>query len=163
MKHTKEVSGDMKPHLLWRMVAIGPKHRCWPWLGTRNKHGYGELQRNGQRFLAHRVAYAVTHGATPAGLVVRHDCDTPCCVNPSHLKLGTQADNMIDMQARGRSICGEKHPLAKLTATAVWAIRATYASGGISMLKLAARHGVGLRTIHAVIHNQRWKALVFRP
>ena len=163
MRHVKEVSGDMKAHLLWRMVAIGPKEQCWPWLGTRNKRGYGELQRNKQRLLAHRVAYAATNGPIPVGLVVRHTCDTPCCVNPSHLEIGSQADNMRDMHARGRHLSGERHPLAKLTTKIVWAIRSAYASGGVSMSKLARQYGVGIRTIHAVIHNQRWKEVVFRP
>lgn len=163
MKHVKAVTGDMKADLLWRMVAIGDPDQCWPWLGTKTSHGYGVAQRNGRRILAHRVAFAIKHGDITSGLVVRHKCDNPSCVNPNHLEVGTQADNLQDCRNRGRRADGERHPMAKLTTRAVWAIRSGYAAGGVSMSQLAATHGVGIRTIHAVVHCQRWKDVVFRP
>lgn len=76
---------------------------CWLWTGTMQNAGYGEVIVNGNRRLAHRVIYELHHGPIASGLVVRHRCDTPACVNPDHLLSGTQADNIHDMHARGRA------------------------------------------------------------
>lgn len=70
---------------------------CWLWMGKRIvKYGYFNHRR------AHRVAWELTHGDIPKGLYVLHSCDNPPCVNPAHLRLGTQFDNMADMHDRGR-------------------------------------------------------------
>ena len=76
---------------------------CWLWSGAKAPSGYGFLRENGRGVLAYRVAYTLTHGPIPQGMVVRHDCDTRACVNPGHLRLGTQLENMQDMARRGRS------------------------------------------------------------
>lgn len=85
-------------------VRKGPN--CWHWEGTRVKgYGYFHLSDQGDRsFPAHRVAYAIAHGSCPAGLCVMHQCDVPHCVNPSHLRTGTQRDNMRDAMERGRMV-----------------------------------------------------------
>jgi hypothetical protein len=75
---------------------------CWLWQGTTN-NGYGLFRVRGKTRLAHRVAFAIEHGYTPAGMVVMHRCDNPPCVNPDHLVLGTQRGNMQDAVAKGRS------------------------------------------------------------
>ena len=82
---------------------------CHVWTGTdRHVHGYGYfcLYRSGKRrthrFLAHRLAFALAHGYWPTGRIVRHRCDNPPCVNPAHLLVGTQAQNMEDAVERGR-------------------------------------------------------------
>jgi hypothetical protein len=77
---------------------------CWLWRGTRTPNGYGQL-RVGPPWryaLAHRVAYVLHHGPLPPGQVVAHTCDVRHCVNPAHLWLGTQADNLQDMARKGR-------------------------------------------------------------
>lgn len=90
----------------WSKVDVNIDNReCWPWRGARTGNGYGNFSvpelRN--KVPAHRVAYWLATGAHPElGLVVRHKCDNPLCVNPGHLELGTQADNMQDVVARGR-------------------------------------------------------------
>ena len=71
---------------------------------------------------AHRFSYQVFHGKIPDGLVVRHKCDTPLCVNPYHLQTGTVADNVMDRVIRGRSAVGERNGKAKLTAEMAIAI-----------------------------------------
>lgn len=87
---------------------------CWIWTGAKNRDGYGSFWngerlagRNGKRggprmVLAHRWSFAHFIGAIPAGLYVLHRCDTPSCVNPDHLFLGTQADNVRDCANKGR-------------------------------------------------------------
>lgn len=65
--------------------------------------GHRQMRVSGKKVLVHRLAYAATHGGIPAGLIVRHRCDNPRCVNPAHLEAGTQADNIQDMVSRGRA------------------------------------------------------------
>ena len=86
---------------------------CWEWMGARNHNGYGIVSRRVGNSLAHRVSWAYVHGQIPEGLYACHTCDNPACVNPSHLFLGTQLDNMKDMSAKGRSRRGKKYPRSK--------------------------------------------------
>lgn len=75
---------------------------CWLWQGARNPHGYGQFSRNGRHVVAHRVSWGWRHGAVPDGYLLCHRCDVPGCVNPDHLFVGTQSDNMRDCAAKGR-------------------------------------------------------------
>ena len=83
---------------------------CWNTTHCRNSNGYGMVKRGGKVWLAHRWAYAQEHCLSHdemKGVVVRHTCDNPACVNPAHLLAGTQADNVQDMIDRGRQAKGE--------------------------------------------------------
>lgn len=94
---------------------------CWTWIAGKNARGYGQFRVKGRTYLAHRVAFQSANGILPADQVVRHKCDNPECVNPEHLILGSQADNMRDMSERGRvrnqnsdrSHCDNGHPLTE--------------------------------------------------
>lgn len=93
---------------------------CWNWIGTRNAKGYGTISgevsgvryvQAGRHMLAHRVSWLIHNGAIPIGdgahgTVVMHSCDNPACVNPQHLLLGSQSDNVKDMIAKGRKVSG---------------------------------------------------------
>lgn len=89
----------------WSMVA--KSDGCWVWTGTRWSTGYGRLV--GGR-AAHRVAWELTNGPIPRGLLVCHHCDNPPCCRPDHLFLGTSKDNAMDASAKGRLLTGKSHP-----------------------------------------------------
>ena len=79
---------------------------CWIWMRSRDPRGYGQLGVDGKITRAHRHFYATYVGPIPEEMFVLHKCDIPACVNPTHLFLGTQADNMSDMVAKGRCRAG---------------------------------------------------------
>ena len=76
--------------------------QCLEWQGLGGSNGYGQISINGEKISAHKLAYALMVGNVPAGTVVMHTCDNPRCVNPNHLRLGTQADNIFDAKEKGR-------------------------------------------------------------
>ena len=94
----------------WKQVTKETSNNCWEWIGQKNKDGYGCFQMNKQWMHTHRWAM-LFEGHDPTGYVVMHKCDNPRCVNPEHLSLGTQADNIRDMHIKGRYV----KPKSKLT------------------------------------------------
>lgn len=105
----------------WRHVNKGNPSGCWMWIGSAGKHGYGNFNGGGHVWWrAHRFSWVTLRGPIPEGVLVLHECDTPLCVNPDHLKLGTQAKNVEDMWMRGRArpLRGVKHPHYGRTGTA---------------------------------------------
>ena len=86
----------------WGNVYPGQADDCWEWHGTLRADGYGQIRIGASNVLAHRLAWQLAVGPIPDDLCVLHRCDNPPCVNPDHLWLGTHADNMHDMFAKGR-------------------------------------------------------------
>ena len=87
-----------------RIAGIQPTITgCILWPGGRNRDGYGYIRDYDLKLhLTHRLAYRLSSGPIPDRMVVMHTCDRPACVNPEHLKLGTQAENVRDMDSKGR-------------------------------------------------------------
>ncbi len=139
----------------WSKVDASPKlGQCWLYRDTE-PHEYRTIKWRGGTEVAHRVAYEIVHGPIPEGLVVRHDCDTPACCNPTHLRTGTHADNVRDRVLRGRSAVGERSGKAKLTEVQVRDI-ATKAN---SAAWYAQHYGVTEDTIYAIWERRSWRHL----
>jgi hypothetical protein len=129
---------------------------CWIWKRRIPSHGYGMIWRRGRSHRAHRMAWVLSRGPIPEGLGVLHTCDTPACVNPDHLFLGTDQDNMTDKKNKGRAQAGEKHGMARLTWEEVVKIRSIPAKYGL-ISQLARDYGVDHKTIWFIRHYQTWK------
>jgi len=146
---------------LMSKISMRP-NGCWRWTAATNRRGYGVINVEGAARLAHRVTYHVFRRAVPNDLCVLHHCDNPSCVNPSHLFLGTRADNARDMKRKGRSAYGERNAHSKLTDKQRAEIRARYAAGNITQQALADEHGVTQPLIAYVLKNPRLDALEAR-
>ncbi|MFH8926355.1 helix-turn-helix domain-containing protein [Streptomyces pristinaespiralis] len=142
----------------WSKVDRREPDDCWLWTAALNGAGYGvmrpEGQRSGPTVKAHRVSLMLA-GVDVEGLVVRHTCDTPPCVNPAHLSVGTPADNAADMVARDRQARGSRSGASKLTEQQVADIRARAAAGELHRV-LAAAYGVSRPTISRVVNRKGW-------
>lgn len=143
---------------------------CWIWQGGKNKDGYGTITSSTEygiysSRLAHRISYWLTYGDYDTKLKVCHECDNPSCVNPNHLFLGTQKDNMVDMVNKNRNfaitkpesqIRGEEVHCAKLTMDKAREIRKIYKEGA-TLDELAQVYNVSIQSIFKVVHYKSWK------
>jgi hypothetical protein len=124
--------------------------------GFRGAGGYVRKRMGGVNTNAHRVAYMEHFGPIPEGKVVMHTCDNPACVNPEHLKVGTQADNIADKVKKGRQAKGTLIGSAKLNEKQVSEIRDLYAKGGETHQSLAKVFGVSRSLITAILNRKWW-------
>lgn len=132
---------------------------CWIYKGKRESKGYGRFNHNGREIMAHKFIYETFFGPIPKGKVCRHTCDNRKCVNPKHIQIGTQKENMQDMVNRGRSMTGEKNNKSKLTVDQVVEIKSKYKYRVYSYDKLAKEYGVNKTSIAKIINGKHWKHL----
>lgn len=143
----------------WRFVDQRGTDDCWPWTGwIFSRNPYGGFSYGGKNHRAHKVAYELTYGDVPEGLVVMHTCDNPPCCNPAHLKVGTFAENTEDMVRKGRlnPPIGERQIRAKLTAADVRRIR-DLASTGMTHAAIGDMLGVSQSAVTRVVRKNSWK------
>ncbi len=172
---TKTMGRYLIPGPDWRSrfwKHVRKTESCWLWISAKTE-GYGVFPIGGGAIgsvLAHRASYAMFYGSVPARLLVCHTCDVRECVNPSHLFVGTYADNSADMRRKGRSAMGKRngmhtHPEvvrrgeqianSKLTKKDILEIRSLW-SKGMTHLAIAQSYRVSRSAIGKIINRDRW-------
>lgn len=134
---------------------------CWLWTGaiySKSSH-QPAFWLGGRNIIAYRFSYEFHKGPIPERMCVCHTCDTPNCVNPDHLFLGTPAQNSADMVNKGRQIKGIRHPSNILTEAAVREIRYLCAVGQSTSREIGEIFGVHKSTVRGIKHKRIWKWL----
>lgn len=144
----------------WFYVNQEDINKCWEWKGPYRKDmptnkAYGRLEYKNKAYTAHRISWEIHNGDIPEGLLVCHVCDFPKCVNPHHLFLGTDEDNMRDRNMKERQARGEKHAKAKLTEPMVRYIRSLPL--GFNQSELARQLNVTPGCISEVVNDKNWR------
>ena len=151
----------------WEKVDQRDPDDCWVWIGSKTPLGYGHISKDNKTIYSHRLSWILHFGEIPDGLFVLHQCDNPSCINPAHLFLGTQLDNVHDRDQKGRGNWnynnranprrGENHCSSKLTNEIVWEAREAIKSGDkFALKKMAQRYGVSYTTIWKAARGYRW-------
>lgn len=164
----------------WRKVNKNgpvPQHKpqlgpCWIWTAGLNEYGYGQFWLGDTNVIASRASAVINTGKDiPIGLFILHHCDCCKCVNPGHLFIGTQAENMQDMVQKSRSATGDRsgarvhpekypagsqRPNSKLTESQAVEIRRLYATGNFSQIQLAKMFHVSTWPIWSVVRRAGW-------
>jgi HNH endonuclease len=136
-------------------VKLSSKGGCWNWTGSHHGKGYGHFRYGGHVEKAHRAAYRILCGVIPPGISVFHKCDNPQCVNPQHLWLGTNLDNVLDRQQKERQSRGERHAGVKLTESDVIEIRSSWEP----MKAFAKRKRLNSSTVRSAALGRSWRYL----
>jgi hypothetical protein len=149
--HTRgRVAGSIRERFEEKYVPE-PNSGCWLWLCHKDVNGYGVLTVRGKPRTrrAHRISYELHIGPVSPELLVCHRCDNPACVNPEHLYIGTQVDNMRDRTLRSRNAS------SKLSVEAVCQIR-ELAERGVRRVTIAERCSVSQSTIQRILSGESW-------
>ena len=145
----------------WERVeaqTIISKNKCHEFTGSKDDCGYGRINKDGKLVRVHRAVYERLHGEIPKGLVILHKCDNPACINPDHLALGTQGDNIKDMFDKGRNKCnvGSEHGMAKLTEKDIPVIRQRL-NNNETCVAIAKDYGVSDNMIRHIKMGRSWR------
>jgi len=126
---------------------------CWIWEGHSTNDGYGRMKVGREHVLTHRLSYEAHYGEIPSGYCVLHKCDTPSCINPSPLFLGTRTDNNTAKIEKNRHDYGEASPWAKLSDDAVLDAKNSHEP----ITVLARRNGVSHETMRKAVNGTTWR------
>lgn len=137
-------------------VKKDPDTGCWLWQRSCNQYGYGYMHSAKKRYSTHRVAYELYIGPIPEKMLVCHTCDTPNCVNPDHLFLGTPFVNQQDMKSKKRSTIGVTNPMAKLNEDDIRAIRKACTEYGLMQKDVAVVWGVSKSSVANIMAGKTW-------
>lgn len=151
-------SKDQLTRIFGKTSPGGADGSCAEWMGTISRKGYGVSYRDGKKVLVHRLVMELL-GNDISGMLVCHTCDNRRCVNPSHLFIGTVHDNNADRCAKGRSVAGSRHPMAKLTLEKVTDIR----SRRLSVSNFGRLYGVSHVTVLDAQNGRTWRESFISP
>ena len=145
----------------WANVDRVDPDECWEWRGDTFNHGYGRVYENGVAVLAHRFSWKLHNGPIPDGphrgtMCVCHHCDNRKCVNPRHLFLGTQSDNIEDMVTKSRQAKGRENNRAKLHECDVRLIRWLKKKHGHTNRCIASGFGVAPSLVSNIVTGKSW-------
>lgn len=142
----------------WKFV--NKTSSCWFWDGAKAGNGYGVTSKHidnvKTQVYAHRISYEFANGPIPKTKFVLHKCDKPNCVNPKHLRVGTQKENMRDCSLKKRIAKGKDLPQTKLTEKNVRQIRSIYSKGKISMKKIGIMFSINPANVFYIVHKITW-------
>jgi len=150
----------------WSRVDKNGPNGCWIWKGELSESGYGRVKRLGEHLSCHRLTFGWMFGAPPKHLLVCHHCDTPACVRPDHLFLGTVQDNVDDCIKKNRRryhqgekiwMMGERNCKAKLTDSLVRMIRAKDFENYSAKIFMSRELGISDKSLNNVIARRTWK------
>jgi hypothetical protein len=136
----------------WSNIEVNGKDDCWPWLSYLTSQGYARFRYLQKHYLASRVMFYLIYGVDPGELSACHECNNPVCVNPNHLYLGTQSENLKQAYQDGRKY---RRNFAKLTEVEVLHIRDRLDEREVAS-KLATEFGVDRGTIYSIKSRQSW-------
>lgn len=137
-------------------LSVAEESGCIRFTGHLDGEGYGRIMVARVKYMAHRLSYSLNNGPIPDGYVVRHKCDNPSCINPEHLEVGTQADNIADKVSRGRQARGSGVGRAILTEESVREIR----SSPLKVSELSTLYGVSVVSIRNILRRKTWQHVV---
>lgn len=162
---TKHSMGDgsTPEQRFWsKAILTANPDKCWEWTGYVNKSGsnrsmeYGRFMYKRKQWMAHRLAYFLFYNVHPEEKKCCHTCDNTKCVNPHHLFLGTDADNIADRQSKGRQAQGESNGMAKLTEVQVKEIKQKFREGKMPT-EISRGYGIGESTARQIYVGNTWR------
>ena len=161
-----ETKEEKEIRIFWRKVDRKSYGKCWEWIGCVGDSGYGQGGTRNNRYSAHRFSWELHYGEIPNGLLVCHHCDNPSCVNPKHLFIGTQKDNINDMDKKGRrkphrenpKLRGENNINSKLTEEKVLEILKL--KGEKPVVEISKQYNVCYTTIYNIFKGTTWKHII---
>jgi len=134
----------------WSKVQIVGSNKCWEWKAHKTPSGYGTFWMNNTNYRAHRVAWMISNGDIPNGLVICHKCDNPSCCNPNHLFMGTVQDNANDELSKGRYPRGENHYACKMSDATVKLIKKHFQTGDLNGVEIAKKYNINHSTAYRI-------------
>jgi hypothetical protein len=130
---------------------------CWIWRGAKSESGYGRIRIDGWVYFVHRRSWMLANGEIPKDMCVLHRCDTPLCVRPDHLFLGTPQENVADMVRKNRQAQKERAGRSRLTGAEVDEIRRKWGTSKYTKIEIGKQYGLGWNAINKIIKRETWR------
>jgi len=135
----------------WEKVDIKSIDECWPWKAALDGKGYGQIRSKGKQLISSRIAWELTNGPIPEGMLILHKCDNRTCCNPNHLYIGTHSDNMQDRENRNRAPNAGRPP--SIPNEIIKTIKQLYKEGN-SQMSMSRQFGISQPYISYILHGK---------